>query len=139
MLLLRLAAKNLLRNRRRTALTVVSVVAGVGVLILGQGLVSGLDENIIVAAIDGTVGHVMARPAGYPIEGNQHPLDTLLRITPEARALLERRSLAVGADRRAEHRRRLRRRLRSARRDDRAARGGQRAQKASASAAVGAR
>ena len=76
----RLALKNLLRNRRRTLLTVTSVVAGTGILIVGQGFIGGLDENIIVAAIDGTAGHVLARPADYPFEGSQHPLDQLLQV-----------------------------------------------------------
>lgn len=94
MLLLRLASKNLLRNRRRTALTAIAVIAGTGILILGQGLVDGLDENIVVSAINGTSGHVIARPAGYPPEGNQHPIDALLTIDERARALLDTEAVA---------------------------------------------
>lgn len=91
---LRLAGRNLLRSPRRTVLTTVAIVAGVGFFILGQGFISGITENVIASAIEGTVGHVMARPSGYPAEALQHPVDRLLEIGPEARALLDRRAVA---------------------------------------------
>jgi putative ABC transport system permease protein len=91
---LRLALRNLLRAPRRTLLTMSAVIAGVGVFILGEGFVSGLTENVIVAATDDTVGHVMARPAGYPLQLGRHPVDALLEIPPAARALLEREARA---------------------------------------------
>ncbi len=90
----RLALKNLWRSPRRSVLTTVAVVAGVGVLILGKGFIAGLDENIIVSAIDGTVGHVMARPKGYPTTGLQRPIDELLNVTDGARRLLDREAVA---------------------------------------------
>jgi putative ABC transport system permease protein len=64
------------------------------VFILGEGFLGGLTENVIVSAIDGTVGHVLARPAGYPTQLGQHPIDRLLAITPAVRALLDRESVA---------------------------------------------
>jgi putative ABC transport system permease protein len=94
MSLARLALKNLLRNRRRTILTTTTIVAGVGFFVLGQGFIDGMNENIIAGAVDGTVGHVSARPAGYPTHGHQHPVDVLLHVTPEARALLDREAVA---------------------------------------------
>ncbi len=90
----RLASRNLLRAPRRTLLTMVAIVAGVGVFILGEGFLGGLTENVIVSAIDGTVGHVLARPAGYPTQLGQHPIDRLLTITPAVRALLDREAVA---------------------------------------------
>jgi putative ABC transport system permease protein len=86
--------RNLRRSPRRTLLTMSAVIAGVGVFILGEGFLSGLTENILVAAIEGTVGHVLARPAGYPIQPGQHPVDELLDITPAARKLLDEQSVA---------------------------------------------
>jgi putative ABC transport system permease protein len=91
---LSLASRNLRRSPRRTLLTMSAVIAGVGVFILGEGFVSGLTENIIVAAIQGTVGHVLARPAGYPTQPGQFPVDELLEITPAARNLLDQKSVA---------------------------------------------
>lgn len=91
---LRLATRNLQRSPRRTLLTMSAVIAGVGVFILGEGFVSGLTENILVGAIEGTVGHVLARPASYPEQPTQHPVDELLTITPAARSLLDKESVA---------------------------------------------
>jgi putative ABC transport system permease protein len=70
------------------------VVAGVGVFILGEGFLGGLTENIIVSAIEGTVGHVMARPKGYPTMPGQHPVDDLLALPESARALLDQKTVA---------------------------------------------
>lgn len=91
---LRLARRNLQRSPRRTLLTMSAVIAGVGVFILGEGFVSGVSENIIVAAIAGTTGHVLARPASYPEQPGQHPVDDLLEITGAARELLDREAVA---------------------------------------------
>ena len=63
MYIFRLAARNLFRQLRRSALSTVSIVAGVAVLILGRGFVSGLKENIIRADIDSIDGP-RARPSG---------------------------------------------------------------------------
>ncbi|MBX5480833.1 MAG: ABC transporter permease [Myxococcaceae bacterium] len=90
----KLAARNLLRSPRRTLMTAISLVAGVGIFILGDGFVSGMTENVIVAAIDGTVGHVQLRPKGYPTQPGQHPIDRLVTLTPEAKALLDREAVA---------------------------------------------
>lgn len=90
----RLATRNLLRAPRRTLLTTVAIVAGVGVFIVGRGFVSGVSEAIIAGAIDGTVGHVLARPAGYPTQPLQHPVDHLLELTPAVRALLDQKTTA---------------------------------------------
>ena len=61
-----LALKNLLRNRRRNAITSVAVVWGVALMILGFGFVDGLDENMVRSQIDTMSGHVIVRPPGYP-------------------------------------------------------------------------
>ena len=84
-----MAWRNLVRHTRRTVLTVSVIVVATGVLILGQGFIAGLDENVIVAAEDGLVGHVLARPADYPTAGLQHPIDELIELSPAARELLD--------------------------------------------------
>lgn len=89
-LAVRLALRNLARNRRRTALTAVSLIAGVGLLILGKAFIGGVNEGIVVGAENGLTGHVLARPAGYPAQGFQHPVDRLIALTPQARAWLDR-------------------------------------------------
>jgi putative ABC transport system permease protein len=90
----RLATRNLLRAPRRTLLTMVAIVAGVGVFIVGEGFLGGLTENVILSAIEGTVGHVLARPVGYPTQIGQHPIDQLLQLNAPARALLDGEAVA---------------------------------------------
>lgn len=90
----RLALKNAWRSPRRTALTTTAIVAGVWLSILGKGFVAGTNESIIVAATDDTVGHVMARPADYPTQGLQHPVDRLLEVNDEVRRLLDQEAVA---------------------------------------------
>lgn len=83
--LLGLAIRNLLRNVRRTVISSVSIVAGVAVLILGDGFVDGLDENVIRAQEDALGGHVLLQPAGYPTDGLTLPLEEA-RVIDEALA-----------------------------------------------------
>lgn len=94
MLLTRLAARNLGRNKRRSALTLAAIIAGIGLFLLGEAFVAGTEENIIVAAEDTLVGHLTARPAGYPAQGLQHPVDKLLALDAGMRALLDRSTVA---------------------------------------------
>jgi putative ABC transport system permease protein len=93
-MLLRLAIRNLLRNTRRTLLSLVAVVAGTAVLVLGQGFIGGLDENAIRASVDTTTGHVLIRPADYPIEGIQNPIDQLLRVDDALASKLDAEAVA---------------------------------------------
>ncbi|CAM3341478.1 ABC transporter permease [Corallococcus sp. ZKHCc1 1396] len=92
--LVRLALRNLWRNPRRTALTSIAIVAGIGVFILGEGFVGGVEENILATAIQGTVGHVLVRPPDYPTQPGQHPVDVLVRLPEDARALIEAEAVA---------------------------------------------
>lgn len=94
MLLARLALKNLGRNRRRSILTGTAIVAGIGVFVVGQAFVDGTCESIVVAAENGLVGHLTARPKGYPAQGFQYPVDELVELTPERRAFLDRETAA---------------------------------------------
>jgi len=69
-----LAVRNLTRNLRRTLITSGAVISGVAVLIIGYGLMDGLDENVIRAQEDAVAGHVILRPAAYPDDGISHPI-----------------------------------------------------------------
>ena len=89
MFLLRLAFKNLWRSPGRNALTTVAVVAGVWMLILGQGFIGGFKENIIRAQVDTVSGHAFALPKDYPTTGLSHPIDTLVEVNEEHIAWLD--------------------------------------------------
>ena len=90
----RLAFRNLRRKPQRSVLTALSIVAGIGLLILGQAFIDGIEENVVVAAEEGTVSHLLVRPAGYPTIGTHAPLDKLVQVTPAARALLDQEAVA---------------------------------------------
>lgn len=94
MFTLRLAMRNVLRQRGRTALSLVSIIFGVAVLILGRGFIGGMKENIIRAQIDSMSSHVLAVPDDYPTIGVQHPLDNLLHLDADTRGWLDTNSAA---------------------------------------------
>lgn len=71
----RLALRNLLRNRRRTVLSLVAIVAGVATLIIGRGFLGGLSENFVRSQVDAVSGHVVVRPVDYGNNGLSHPVD----------------------------------------------------------------
>jgi len=94
MYLLRLAFKNLLRAKRRALLSSAAIVVGVFYLIVGQSFIAGVDEGVIYGVVHGTTSHVTIRPANYPTEGMDHPVDELVEITPELRAWLDEHTAA---------------------------------------------
>lgn len=73
-----LAVRNLGRNLRRTIITSTAVVFGVAIMIIGWGLVDGLDENVLRAARGTTTGDLLLRPADYPTDGLTWPVDESL-------------------------------------------------------------
>ncbi|MEL6348311.1 MAG: hypothetical protein AAFV53_34695, partial [Myxococcota bacterium] len=85
----RLAARNLSRNLRRTAITAAAVVISVALLIVGFGLVDGLDENVIRAQQDAVSSHVLLRPVAYPDNGLSFPIDRAAVIPPPLRQHLD--------------------------------------------------
>jgi len=93
-LLLRLATRSLLRQVRRNLLSVVSIVLGVFLFILGQGFVTGLTENIVRSQIDTMSGHVVAVPAGYPSSGLRNPVDGVFEVGPALAEWLDARTVA---------------------------------------------
>lgn len=84
-----LASRNLTRNVRRTMITSGAVVAGVAIMILGWGLVAGLDENFLRAARTTYAGEVILRPDGFPDDGIRFPLDEAKAIPDTLRSKLD--------------------------------------------------
>ena len=62
---LRIAWRNLLRNRRRTAITVVAVALNTGVLIVALGLVAGFQRLVVHNATRLVVGDAQIHATGY--------------------------------------------------------------------------
>ncbi len=91
---LRLGFRNVTRNWQRNMLSLVSVVAGVAVIVLGRAFVAGFKENIIRAQIDSISSHVLARPMDYPSVGVQHPVDGLFTVDASTAAWLDANTVA---------------------------------------------
>jgi len=85
MFLLSLAARNLFRNLRRTLLSIVAVIAGVAVLIIGYAFIGGTNENIIRAA-EGK--HRLWTEVGYDLTVDVYDYDLLDTMGADPATLL---------------------------------------------------
>lgn len=88
----KLAWRNLLRSPRRVILTLVAIVVGIGVFVLGESFIGGFEENVRVSTIEGLTGHVLVRPHDYPSQGMQYPVDQMLTLDDELQAFLDERT-----------------------------------------------
>jgi putative ABC transport system permease protein len=87
MILARLALRNLLRQRRRTALTLMVVVAGFLALSLAGGFMAQTFEGLADGAIRGGLGHLQVLPQGA-LEGDE--AQSLEKALPDGEALAAR-------------------------------------------------
>jgi len=53
-----LALRNLLRHKRRTALTVTALVLGIGLMVLGRAWTAAMERAVVDPAKDGTLGYI---------------------------------------------------------------------------------
>jgi putative ABC transport system permease protein len=86
MRLISLAARNLSRNRRRTAISLVALIVGVGVMIALRGFINGQQRTILENVVNGQLGSVQVHKAGYLANVLGSPLDLDMADTPELRA-----------------------------------------------------
>ncbi|WP_257311054.1 ABC transporter permease [Geothrix fuzhouensis] len=87
MILPRLALRNLLRQRRRTALTLMVVVAGFLALSLAGGFMAQTFQGLSDAAIRGGLGHLQVMPPGA-MEGDE--AQSLEKALPDGESLAAR-------------------------------------------------
>jgi putative ABC transport system permease protein len=83
---LRLAVRNLRRNRRRTAITLVALVVGVAGMVAIRGFILGMRAMILENQMNGTLGAVQVHHKGYVENVLSAPLTLDLADTPELRA-----------------------------------------------------
>lgn len=63
--LLKLAARNLLRNTRRSGISLAMVALGLGLIVVTINFQGGSYDNILGAAISSTAGHVVVQAPGW--------------------------------------------------------------------------
>jgi ABC-type lipoprotein release transport system permease subunit len=90
-LAVRLALRNVWRNPARSLVTTAAVVAGVAVLVLGEAVIGGLEENIVRGEVDARSSHVLIRGADA---GPFLTADALLSVPPALSQALEARAAA---------------------------------------------
>jgi putative ABC transport system permease protein len=86
MTLMRLAARNLRRNRRRTAITLAALVIGVAVMTMLRGFINGQQVVIVENIISGRLGAVQVHKKGYVANVLTAPLTLDMADSPELRA-----------------------------------------------------
>jgi len=83
---MRLAARNLVRNRARTGMTMLAVVVGVSSLMLAGGFIEDLFRQLGEALIRSQSGHIQVGKTGFASYGSRSPEKFLI---PDARQRLD--------------------------------------------------
>ena len=79
MFMWKLAARNLLRQKARTALTLGAIVLGIVGLVLSGGFVADIFIQLREATIHSQLGHLQLYRAGYYTKGRQAPYQYLIK------------------------------------------------------------
>ncbi len=87
--LLKLAARNLWRQKRRTLLTFLAIAVGLVGLIEVDCLMAGVDRDAVRNLIDLETGEVRVHAEGYFAERDRLPIDRTLDPTPVLQAVRE--------------------------------------------------
>ncbi len=83
--LLSIAARNLLRNRRRTAISLAALVVGVGAMVGLRGFVNGLQFMMLENVVFGQLGAVQVHTKGYLANVQASPLTLDMADSEELR------------------------------------------------------
>jgi putative ABC transport system permease protein len=73
--LLRIAARNVLRNRRRSAITAAAIVLGIGALVAVRGFTNGFYATLISNQAEGKLGALQVHHKRYLSSQEQAPLE----------------------------------------------------------------
>jgi putative ABC transport system permease protein len=76
--LFKIATRNVLRNRRRSIITLIGIGLGLALIIFFQGLISGMDKQITDNFIKAQAGHIQLYAQGYKEKSRLLPLDVAL-------------------------------------------------------------
>ena len=88
MKLFTLAFRNLTRNRRRTAISLVALVVGVMVIVALRGYITGQQRVTREGVVEGNLGAVVVHKKGYLANVQSSPLTLDLADSPELRQRL---------------------------------------------------
>ncbi|MFA5113909.1 MAG: FtsX-like permease family protein [Candidatus Margulisiibacteriota bacterium] len=77
-MLIKLAWRNIFRNFRRTFFTFIAIAIGLGLMLLADSMLSGIDAQSFAKIIDYETGHVKIFQRGYQQDKDNLPLDKLI-------------------------------------------------------------
>lgn len=75
MKILKIAIRNITRNKRRTTITVISIAIGVFVIVIARGIIKGFQNETIIQMIETRTGDIQIHKTGYRETLNILPLD----------------------------------------------------------------
>ncbi|MBK7857548.1 MAG: ABC transporter permease [Archangiaceae bacterium] len=102
MALFKLAVRNLRRNQRRTAITLVAMVVGVTGMVGLRGFINGQQDVLLENIIKGRLGAVQVHRTGYVKNVLTSPLQLDMADTPELRGRLSAAPHVIGVSPRIE-------------------------------------
>lgn len=73
--LVRIALRNVARNRRRTLITLAALLVGVGVMVSIRGLLSGFQRGLVLGVVQGQTGAIQVHRTGYLKNVLSNPLN----------------------------------------------------------------
>jgi putative ABC transport system permease protein len=73
--LLRMALRNTLRNRRRTLLTLVAIFLGIGIFVMAQSLITGIERTMIGTEVDSEQSHLRVMTRAFTDEAEFFPIE----------------------------------------------------------------
>lgn len=76
---LKLAARNLLRNKRRSAITFIAIGLGLVLVLFFYGFIQGVDKQFTDNFIKAQTGHIQIHAQGYQEKARLMPLDIAIR------------------------------------------------------------
>lgn len=82
---LKLAFRNILRNRRRSLLTALSASVAVLVLVVATGFIGGVETDSVKSYLTTRTAHIKVYAAGYPYNDESLPLDQALSPAQQSR------------------------------------------------------
>jgi putative ABC transport system permease protein len=88
--LLRIASRNLVRHRGRTAMTLAAIAFGVAALILSGGFIEDVLLQLREATIKSRLGHIEVFREGYAAEGRRDPFRYVIEDTSQVTAAAKR-------------------------------------------------
>jgi putative ABC transport system permease protein len=94
---LKLALRNMLRNRARTLMTLASIVFGVVALILSGGFVQDVYYQLGEALIHSQSGHLQVSRVGFHAKGTRKPEDYLIDDTAKLQQIVRQQPGVVDA------------------------------------------